>query len=226
MSVHLPYGIIYVVAKLREGFQAAGCPCPIHYGEEHAGDHDPAPRITIFPSKKIPDRYKGPTAVQARGALGPRESIAGVQTLGGQNPRSVRVRVAAYEAHIWGRAPEQSDPEKQRVQDQLYLDALINQFCYHLYTVAPGNDQMSSGAANDPSKSMRHGLLYVVQFTVEVPIVDVDWQPGTIDERSLTWPLVSGWHADITENALDPAVDPENPDTETVMNTVTFRTPP
>ena len=220
MSNHVPYGIITVLAIMRERFREAGCPCPIHFGEEHAGDHDAPPRIVVMPSKKVPDRFKGPMPVQAKG-LTP-QTIAAIQAAGGQNPQSVRVLVTAWEAHIWARAPEQGDPEKQRVQDQLYLAALVNQFCLHLYRAAPGNDQMQGGYQPVPSKSMNHGQLYIVQFSVEVPIVDVDFSPGTIDERALTWPLVSGVHAEVTGETLDPA-DPEE---ETVINSVVFESPP
>lgn len=190
---------------VRYDFGVCKCPAPVFFGREYLDENAEPPRVVIIPSEK-PDRYAPPISIQQSALLPVPQSIAQWQP--GQNPRTIRTRVVFGEAHIWAAAPMQSDPNEQRKADQQALDALINQTCASLHRSGPGNNQFSGGIQVSSPNLLRRGFLYVLEFTVEVPVLDLPaFPPGLISMDSKTWP-------ERPVDQFETTVQIDNPDVE------------
>jgi hypothetical protein len=165
--------LVEIVNYLRENFLARSCPVPIYLGEQFVHDHAEPSRIVIVPSS---DTFgpKSPSALP----------VAGQNFL---NPRPIATRSVSATANIWAGAPPQQDPQKQLDADFLVLDALINVFLAALNAVATGITTIGAGT-NTVGQAVhaRRGLVYELQFQINVPIVDTPW-PSIPVECSQTY---------------------------------------
>ncbi len=179
---------------VREDFVESGCPAHVLFGKEHIAEHADTMRVVFFGSEKA-DRFEMPLQTWAAGAM-PQGFPEWRQ---GANPRAFRRRQVWGEAHIWAGAPISNDPSTQRRQDQQALDMLVNQTALSLYRGAMGNITFQSGKQLQQVIHVRRGLVYILEFTLEVPMIDVPWYyPGYIDESSRTWPGLPVDQFDIT----------------------------
>lgn len=188
-----------VVDAVRAYFVMNCCPAVVLLGNEHIAEHAVPPRVVFIASKR-PDKFLPPLAIQAVGTMP--QTVLSWQTAGNANPRAVRRRVITTEVHIWANAPDQLDPNDQGDADQIALDALINQTVLALHKVGAGNDQFVDGTQVQNPNHVRLGLVYVLNVTIEVPVVDVLFPPGVIDECVRTWPVVPA-DAGVTVEQVD-----------------------
>jgi hypothetical protein len=168
---------------VREDFSESGCPAAVYFGKEYISEHSEAMRVVFLGSAK-PDRFDMPLATWAAGYLP--QTIADWQQ--GANPKAFRRRLVTGEAHIWAAAPISNNPGTQRRQDQQALDMLLNQTALSIYRAAMGNVVFNSGRQEQATINVRRGFVYYLEFSLEVPLIDVPWYyPGYIDESSRTW---------------------------------------
>ncbi len=179
---------------VREDFAERGCPATVYFGKEHISEHSDTMRVVFTGSAKA-DRFEMPLPTWAAGNL-PQGFPDWKQ---GANPKAFRRRQVWGEAHIWAGAPISNDPGTQRRQDQQALDMLVNQTALSLYMGAMGNITFQSGKQEQATMLVRRGFVYVLEFTLEVPMLDIPWyQPGYIDESTRTWPSLPVDNFDVT----------------------------
>lgn len=187
MSARLPFGAIPMLVELvARDFVDNHCPAKVLFGEEFVQRHDSPNRVVFMPSKRG-DSFPMPQQIQAKGTTP--QSVDDWQAAGGANPNPVRTRVVGVSVVLWGRGPEQSDPSRQRSADQAALDLLVNQVVLSLREVAAGNERFPKGVQSTELKDVRHGLSYQLEIDVEIPIVDVDFQPGFLSSDAFTYEL-------------------------------------
>ncbi len=171
---------------VREDFTDCGCPAEVLFGQEHVKEHTTSMRVVFLPSPNA-DKFEMPQQIQAAGPVP--QSIADWQL--GANPRAIRTRVVFGEARIWASGPTCIDPSYQRKVDQLAIDMLVNQTMLSMYRGAMGSITWLSGKQTQETINTNLGFVYVLSFTLEVPIVDVPWYyPGYINVATRTWPSV------------------------------------
>jgi hypothetical protein len=111
------------------------------------------------------------------------------------------------------RSPEQTVPDEQRRADEEAMVALLNCVAASLWTVAHGAVQLVHGTFDTSIRDVRHGLLYVLELDIYMPLVECDFPPGYLSDETRTWPLESAT-ALVTEQLLTP--------TGVAFNSVTF----
>lgn len=84
------------------------------------------------------------------------------------------------------------DPSLQQRADYNQLHALINQFILSLHRVNPGNYRVHDGVTTETTRVDRFGYVYTLNFTVEVPIIDIAWPTETGVSQNSTVQLIRG----------------------------------
>lgn len=165
-------------------FADCECPAPVLFGQEYLKEHGIFPRVVFVPSPKD-DSYSQTEMIQNRGYMP--QTIADWQP--GQNPRALMKRTIFGEAHIWGGAPQDTDPIRQRRADQAAIDGLVNFVICALWKAGPGNVKIGRGKQIQDVILVRAGFVYILEFSVDVPVVDLlRFPPGIVDAASATWP--------------------------------------
>lgn len=188
-----------VADYVRADFAQVGCPAEVLFGREYIEERGSPPRVVIVPSE-TPDKYEMPFATQTSGFLPEAFTLGPLQ---GINPKPIYRRIVTGSAHIWAAAPPSQNPAyNQRKLDQLALDCLINQTILSIKRACFGCQQILGGKQVQQVNQLNLGFVYVLQFTVEVPIVDVPFfPPGYIDESTRTYPElpVTGFDISVRE---------------------------
>lgn len=175
-------------------FRASGCNAKVWFGAEHIAEHADANRVVFVPTSDA--QYEAPIP-----SVHPQSKVAN-----GQYARSMLTRVCGAEIHIWGAAGRSDLGEGQLRADYSVLNALINQTVMSLYRAAGfGKVGRFLGGRHQPSPlNVRRGFTYILNYQLAVPIVDIDFPCGPIDECVKTWLTEDGVSADITVNAITP----------------------
>lgn len=172
-----------VVRDVAEDFVARNCPALVQFGKQYLKQHSSPNRVVFVPAADTFDP-----------ALS-----------NGLNPRCVYTRNVGCDVAIWAQAPKQADAALKPILDQDVLDALINQTALSLYTVCSGQGVTISGG--DPrfeAVVLAAGGAYALHFTIEVPIVDIDFPDLGISAADLTWDVESGVTQDVTVTLIEP----------------------
>ena len=153
-----------VVDAIAADFVTSGVTCTIKFGPDHIAEHNDAPRIVVVPTSDsyMAAQYISPSAVYAT-------------MIDGLNPRTILTRVEGGIATIWAVGATQVDPTLQQRADYAALHSLINQFILSLHRVNPGNYEVNGGKQINDTRVVRRGYVYELEFTVQVPIIDVPW---------------------------------------------------
>jgi hypothetical protein len=152
-----------VVDLINTDFIASGVPCTIKFGPDHIAAHNDAPRIVVVPTNDsyIAAQYISPSAVYNT-------------MIDGLNPRTILTRVEGATATIWAAGAAVAGTLQERA-DYVALHALINQFVLSLHRVNPGNYEVTGGKQINATRAVRRGFVYELEFTVQVPIIDIPW---------------------------------------------------
>lgn len=174
-------GLPNVVDLIAADFVAESVPCTVLYGPDHMAEHHAiAPRIVIVPTD---DTYGAAQYVQ-------QNAFPSGNMADGQNPRPILTRIEGARATIWARGATQSDATLQQRADYDALHALINQFILSLHRANPGNYNVSSGNTTETTRVDRFGYVYVLNFSVNVPIIDIAWPTETGVAQNSTVQLI------------------------------------
>ena len=189
-------------------FRASGCGAKVWFGAEFLAQHDDANRVVFVPTTD--SRFEAPVP-----SVHPQGSVAN-----GQFARSILTRICGCEIHIWGGSGRIDLGEGQLRADYSALNALINQTVLSLYRAAGlgGVGRFLGGSHKPGPITERRGFVYVLNYQLAIPIVDIDYPCGPIDECVKTWLTESGVAANITVNELTPAVP-----TGTLMSSMNFQ---
>jgi hypothetical protein len=187
-------GLESVAAFMQRDFIESGCPAKIYFGAQYLTEHAEELRVIFVPTN---DGYSAALPTQARGPYNPNDMTKGA------NPRAILRRVEGAELHLWGFDQPQPDRAKQNTADFAIVGALVNQTLLSLHRANPGNYQVQGGRTAQQLLWMNRGFEYVLNITVEVPIVIVDWNELV---TGLTWESVTGVTGAITVTELDTSV--------------------
>lgn len=189
---------------VRADFKRSGCPARVLFGERFKAENAEPNRVVFIPRQD--GEYVAPVP-----------SVHGAE----YKARSMMTRVAGCDVWIWGAANANNLGENQLPADYAVLNALINQTAMSLYracglgrvlTVVGGQHDVNALIVN-------RGLAYTMRIKVAIPIVDIDFPCGCIDQNVFTW-LTQDDVTAVTVNAIDPIVP-----TGTVMSSMTFLVP-
>lgn len=156
-----------VIDKVAADFAAESVPADVLLGKEFLAENvEPWPRgrVVFIPTD---DSFTPAKYVQL--------AAAGDE---GQNPRPIMTRVCGCDVHIWAAATILTgvNARHQLRADFAALNALINQTVLSIWRACQGpNNRITSGTNNNRVQHVHRGLVYVLQFTVEVPITDGPW---------------------------------------------------
>jgi hypothetical protein len=156
-------------------FTASSVPCTLLFGSDHIAEHNDSPRIVMVPTS---DSYKAAQYVSP--------SPVYDTMIEGLNPRTVLTRIEGGQVHIWASGSTQVDPTTQQRADYVALHNLVNQFILSLHRVNPGNYEVTGGRTIETTRNVRRGYVYVLDFEVEVPIIDVPWPTESDVEQDTT----------------------------------------
>lgn len=178
-----------LIDRVRQDFVASKCPAPVYFGKEYEDENATPNRVVFWPTA---DTFgnANPAFIPFNGP--------------GSNLQSLLTIFSGAECHIWGAAPPQADPTQQLRADYGVLNALRNQTLLSLIRQAQGIVALVGGNTRQEVIHDRLGLVYVLQFTVQIPVVDIDFPTGAITTDAFTWPLVSGVTAAQTVILADP----------------------
>lgn len=187
-------GLPHLVDSIRADFEANLVPCPVLYGPDHIAEHASPMRIVVVPTS---DNFGPPDYVQ-------QVSFPDGDMADGQNPRTIATRIEGGRANIWAAGTKQVDPTTQQRADYDALHLLINQFILSLHRSNPGNYTLKGGSTVETTRVDRLGYVYELDFTVEVPIIDISW-PQNINTPDLTtYTEETGVEQDSTIQMLNP----------------------
>lgn len=161
-------------------FTASSVPCTLLFGSDHIAEHNDSPRIVMVPTS---DSYKAPQYVTPSPVYN--------TMIEGLNPRTVLTRIEGGQVHIWASGATQSDATLQQRADYVALHQLVNQFVLSLHRVNPGNYEVTGGRTIETTRNVRRGYVYVLDFEVEVPIIDVPWPTETGVSQDTTLQMVT-----------------------------------
>lgn len=201
---------------MKSAYCAYGCPVPIYIGPQWLQIHTETTRVILYQAQDVYEKASVSVPVGTPG-----------YTRHGINPRPIATRKCGAIANIWASAPEQDDPdpvtkaERQYKADLALLDILINQTCVVLQQVAGGIHVLAGGMAEDGNAAAsRSGLGYVMNFSVDTPIIDMPWSVA-IDACRKTWTEAPATAEITIEGAVDNSTTPPG-----YQAAVTYVTPP
>ena len=160
---------------IQADFTANSVPGTFFFGPDHIAEHADSPRIVMVPTS---DSYKAPQYVSPSSNYD--------TMIEGLNPRTVLTRIEGGQVHIWASGATQVDPTAQQRADYVALHNLVNQFILSLHRVNPGNYEVTGGRTIETTRNVRRGYVYVLDFEVEVPIIDVPWPTESDVEQDTT----------------------------------------
>lgn len=163
-----------------QDFTDSGCPAVVQFGAEFVAEHNEPPRVVFVPGE---DTYGPPNYVQA----------ASTSPGGGQNPRPIATRYEGATLYIWAGASLNPDGTQQLRDDYAALGALINQTVLSIHRANPGNYTIGRGRNINKPTAVRRGLVYELDITVQVPIVDIPYTAAGVTTDSTTYDTT---HAD------------------------------
>jgi hypothetical protein len=174
--------LLNVVNAVRDDFVKSNCPARVLFGKQWSAENDAPNRVVFFPSE---DTYQP-------------------DIFSGANPRPIYTRNVGGEAHLWAAAPPQADANQQPDKDQDVLDALVNQTALSLYNVSKGPGvTIVSGSQVQGVLLVRLGLAYVLRFTVQIPVLDIQFPKLGITSDVRTWAEINGATAVTTVELID-----------------------
>jgi hypothetical protein len=187
---------------VRTDFKNSGCPARVLFGEKFKAENAEPNRVVFVP--------------RADGEYG----TAVISAPLGTNTRAIMRRDAGCDLWIWGAASSNSLGEAQLAADYNVLNALINQTALSLYRACGlGRVLTILGGQHDVNALLvNRGLAYTMRIKVSIPIVDIDFPCGCIDENVYTWLTQDDVTAQVTVNAMTPVV----PTGATLMSTMAF----
>lgn len=179
-----------VFDKLCANFAAYGCPAQLFLGGQFSEQHTAPLRIVFVQGE---DAFNPPNA----SVLGGNPAL----TRQAINPRPIATRTCGVKAELWATAPQQRDPGAQYRADLAYLDALINTTIAALQQTVAGLTVLGGGASSENNVDAgRAGLGYVLNLSVDVPIIDAPWPAQQLSVCSTTWTNAPAT-ADVTVSA-------------------------
>ncbi len=184
-----------LIDRVRQDFVESKCPAPVYFGKEY-NDENAAPNRVVFWPTADTFGNANPAVIPFNGP--------------GSDLQTLLTIFSGAECHIWAAAPPQADATQQLRADYGVLNALRNQVLLSLIRQAQGIVALTGGDTRQVVIHDRLGLVYVVQFTVQIPVVDIDFPDGAITTDAFTWPLVSGVSADTTVTLVDPSEEDES----------------
>ncbi len=191
---------------VRDDFKASGCSARVLFGEKFKAEHAEPNRVVFIP--RADSEFTAP--------------ISTVYPLAanGANPRSFMERQAGCDIWIWGAANANDLGENQLPADYDVLNALINQTALSLYRACGlgGTMKVLGGQHDVNALIVNRGLAYTMRVRVAIPIVDIDFPCGCIDENVFTWLTQDDVTAQLTLQAIAPGVP-----TGAVMSTMQFQ---
>lgn len=179
-----PIGLLAVVSFVAADFEENGCQAKVLFGPAFVGKNA-APNQVVFVATS--DTYGAPARIA-------------------QNPQAILTRNVGCEAHIWGAAPKQADSTQQYPTDQAVCDALVNQTLLSLTRAnCPVGVQINTGTQRYDAINSALGAAYVLQFTIQVPVLRIRFPELGITEDVLTWRTVDPVEQDVTVDLVEPA---------------------
>jgi len=107
----------------------------------------------------------------------------------GPGMQAARVtRMAGAEVHVWGTPTSPTSPTAD-LESMAAAEALLHAFVLQLRAVVRGQWSANSGHWNNDTKDVTYGQEYVLQITVDIPVVDTFMPPlpmGTTLSTSTT----------------------------------------
>lgn len=189
---------------VRADFKRSGCPARVLFGERFKAENAEPNRVVFIPRQ---DGEYGTAVISA--PLG-------------TNTRAIMRRDAGCDIWIWGATNKNDLGENQLAADYAVLNALINQTALSLYRACGlGRVLTVTGGQHDVNALIvNRGFAYTMRIKVAIPIVDIDFPCGCIDQNVFTWLTQDDVTAQVTVNAIAPGVP-----TGAVMSSMTFLTP-
>lgn len=171
-------GLPALVKWVAEDFVRSKCPAQVVFGKEYLAENTSFNRVVFVPSS---DSFPLPN------------------TYPGRNPRDIYIRNVGCDAVIWAGAPPQADASEQRIADYSVLTALVNQTVLSIArAVSPPGVTFNSGTQRFEAVQLAYGAAYVLSFTIQVPIVDIQFPELGIDQDVFTWRVADPVSAELT----------------------------
>lgn len=93
------------------------------------------------------------------------------------NPPSFMTRNAGCEVHVHGVVASSTATLKEH---RAVMNALVHQFLFALHRVAEGSYRIRGGSMEDDGELV-YGAVYVLQFSVAIPVVGETWASVKLD---------------------------------------------
>lgn len=106
----------------------------------------------------------------------------------GGNARPLAVRSQSIDVHVWARAPEQGDPELQRLADFDAMATLADRVLRAFHRTCRGSTRWGTGDTTDTTETLDYGCEGVFTVTLGLPVTDTAWPYAPKD----TTPVATG----------------------------------
>jgi hypothetical protein len=151
-----------VITAVRARLAAAGVSTPLLLGKTHLKRHgEGGDRLVIIPN----DDQFGAGATQDFNGPG-----------GGPRNKPLITRMAGAEVHVWGVPPNPKAPNAD-LDAQAAAETLLHAFIRELRNECRGQWKAVSGRWNNEIADLVYGAEYILQVTVDVPVVAVAKRP-------------------------------------------------
>ena len=138
---------------------AAGVTSPFLVGRRHLADKNTSGgnRIVVIPNE---DSFGAGKTQDFNSKVGP-----------GSQPARM-TRMAGAEVHVWG-VPSSATSPTADLESMAAAETLLHAFVLQLRSVVRGQWTAVSGHWNNDIKDVVYGQEYILQITVDIPVVDV-----------------------------------------------------
>lgn len=146
-----------VLANVEDRLIAAGVTSPFLEGIEHLAAKTATDRIVVIPNE---DSFGAGKTQDFNSRTGP-----------GAQPARI-TRMAGAEVHVFGVPTSATSPTAKR-EAMRAAEVLLHAFIIQLRAVTRGQWAAVSGHWNNETRDVTFGKEYVLQITVDIPVVDV-----------------------------------------------------
>jgi hypothetical protein len=151
-----------VFTQVQANLTAAGITSPFLVGRRHLAEKGTGGnRIVVIPNE---DTFGAGRTQDFNSKTGPGMQAARI------------TRVCGAEVHVWG-VPTSPTSLTRDVESMAAAEALLHAFVLQLRAVVRGQWSVASGRWNNETKDVSYGQEYVLQITVDVPVVDAFLPP-------------------------------------------------